>query len=148
MLRKLLLICLAALTSTVSFATEADNPQRVTLNVTVTNINSAQGKVSIGVFTSAKGWPDQGQEFIGQFIVAQKGKVSHSFPGLKPGKYAIAVFHDENNNKMLDKNFFGVPKEGYGFSRDATSTFGPPDFSDAAFTLGYTTTSVTLKMRY
>jgi uncharacterized protein (DUF2141 family) len=34
---------------------------------------------------------------------------------IKPGKYAIAVIHDENCNGKLDTNMFGIPKEGYGF---------------------------------
>ncbi len=37
--------------------------------------------------------------------------------GLSPGLYAIAVFHDANGNGRLD-TFMGIPREGYGFSRN------------------------------
>jgi Uncharacterized protein conserved in bacteria (DUF2141) len=40
---------------------------------------------------------------------------------------------DENGNGVLDKNFFGVPVEGYGFSNDARGSMGPPAFEKAAF---------------
>jgi uncharacterized protein (DUF2141 family) len=40
---------------------------------------------------------------------------SFEFSDIKPGKYAIAVIHDENCNGKLDTNMFGIPKEGYGF---------------------------------
>ena len=30
---------------------------------------------------------------------------------IKPGKYAFKYFHDENNNKKLDTNWLGIPKE-------------------------------------
>jgi uncharacterized protein (DUF2141 family) len=34
-----------------------------------------------------------------------------------PGDYAISVFHDENSNGKLDRNFMGMPKEGVGIKR-------------------------------
>jgi uncharacterized protein (DUF2141 family) len=40
---------------------------------------------------------------------------SFEFSDIKPGKYAIAVIHDENCNGELDSNLFGIPTEGYGF---------------------------------
>jgi uncharacterized protein (DUF2141 family) len=54
---------------------------------------------------------------------------------LKPGTYAIAVFHDRNKNGKLDKNIFGAPTESYGFSNNARSTFSAPSFSAASFEL-------------
>ena len=41
--------------------------------------------------------------------------------------------HDTNDNKELDSNLFGMPKEGFGFSNDAMGMFGPPDFKKASF---------------
>ncbi len=48
------------------------------------------------------------------------------------GRYAIAVLHDENGNKKMDMTLF-LPKEGYGFSRDAPVRMAPPKFDAAAF---------------
>jgi len=36
--------------------------------------------------------------------------------GIPPGTYAIACYHDENDNGKLDTNFLGIPKEGTGAS--------------------------------
>ena len=47
------------------------------------------------------------------------------------GEFAVSMFHDENANYTLDRNFLGVPKEGWGTSRDAKANFGPPSYSDA-----------------
>jgi hypothetical protein len=47
----------------------------------------------------------------------------------------VAVFHDENMNGQLDKNMFGIPKEGYGFSNNPKKSIGPPKFADAKFQL-------------
>ena len=54
------------------------------------------------------------------------------FADLPPGRFAVAVFHDENENDELDVNFIGIPKEGYAFSRDARGFAGPPSFDAAA----------------
>ncbi len=52
------------------------------------------------------------------------------------GPFAIAVFHDEDLDQELDRNFLGIPREDYGFSRDARGRFGPPSFDDARLELG------------
>jgi uncharacterized protein (DUF2141 family) len=49
---------------------------------------------------------------------------------VKPGSYAVAAYHDENNNDKLDKAFTGIPNEKYGFSNNVRGIFGPPDLSD------------------
>ena len=66
---------------------------------------------------------------------AKKGIVTLKFDLLIDKNYAIAAYHDVNNNEALDKNFFGIPKEGYGFSNNARGIFGSPSFEQAAFPL-------------
>ena len=36
----------------------------------------------------------------------------------------------------MDKGALGIPKEGWGASRDAKASFGPPSWDDAQLTLG------------
>jgi uncharacterized protein (DUF2141 family) len=57
-------------------------------------------------------------------------------PDLKPGKYAITAFADNNHNEKLDTNLVGKPKELYGFSNNARPLFGPPNFTESAFDVG------------
>ena len=52
---------------------------------------------------------------------------------LNPGKYSFKYFHDDNDNKKLDTNWIGIPKEGYGFSNNAKGHFGPPEFIETVF---------------
>jgi len=56
--------------------------------------------------------------------------VAHDLP---PGSYAVSAIHDENDNGKLDRNFLGVPIEGFGFSNDAVENAGPPNFGQARF---------------
>ena len=62
------------------------------------------------------------------------GKAIYTFK-LPEGTYAIGIFVDANYNNEMDRNFFGVPKEQYGFSNDAKGSFGPPSFEEASFTI-------------
>jgi uncharacterized protein (DUF2141 family) len=56
-----------------------------------------------------------------------------SFANLKPGKYAVRYFHDENLNGKMETNFVGKPTEGYGFSNNVIGKFGPPPFDKWLF---------------
>ena len=51
------------------------------------------------------------------------------------GTYAVGYYVDVNENEKLDTNFFGIPKEEYGFSNNVRGKFGPPTFESASFTL-------------
>jgi len=74
-------------------------------------------------------------------------KCSFTFEGLPHGMYAIACYHDENNNGKIDTNFFGVPKEGTGASNNAKGFMGPPSFSNAKFLLS-TNATEEISMKY
>jgi uncharacterized protein (DUF2141 family) len=60
-------------------------------------------------------------------------KCSFLLTDLKPGKYGVRFFHDENLSGEMETNLFGKPVEGYGFSNNATGKFGPPPFEKWLF---------------
>ncbi|HYI39556.1 MAG TPA: DUF2141 domain-containing protein [Allosphingosinicella sp.] len=64
--------------------------------------------------------------------VAKRGGAVVIFRGVRPGRYAVMAFHDENNDGRLGRTSIGIPSEGYGFSRDAKGKAGPPAFEQAA----------------
>ena len=63
----------------------------------------------------------------------EKGKAKCNFGSVPNGTYAVAVFHAERNEAQIETGAFGKPKQGYGFSSNPSSGFGPPSFSAAAF---------------
>ena len=73
-----------------------------------------------------------------------------SLLNLKPGMYAISVLHDENSNKDMDQSKIGIPKEGYGFSNNASISLGPPSFQKAKIELqpGHRNTIISIDMKY
>jgi uncharacterized protein (DUF2141 family) len=72
-----------------------------------------------------------------------------SFHDLPAGTYAVAILHDENDDQKMNNNFFGIPKEGYGFSNNVMGALGPPSFSRAAILFdGTQDLQVTIGARY
>lgn len=63
-----------------------------------------------------------------------KGKARVVWSGLPEGNYAISVFHDANSNGKLD-TFAGIPREGYGFSRNPPFRPRAPRWEEAVFPL-------------
>ncbi|MEZ4485217.1 MAG: DUF2141 domain-containing protein [Syntrophotaleaceae bacterium] len=109
-------------------------------------IEKTEGRLAIGLFSQAKGFPETNQAHKGVYLPVTAREVAHVFSDIPAGEYAVAIFHDSNSNNQLDKNFVGMPKEGYGFSNNASGFFGPPSFADASFHLnGNATVKVDLK---
>ena len=108
--------------------------QNGTVKVTVTGIENTDGNVEIGIYNNQENFPAFEKRFQGATIKpANTGSLNYTFENLPDGTYAIAVWHDKNGNQELDKNFFGAPKENYGFSKNIFGTFGPPDFEEVSF---------------
>ncbi len=42
---------------------------------------------------------------------------------------------------------FGIPSEDYGFSNDATGSFGPPEYKNAAFILNSPEKIITINIK-
>lgn len=101
-----------------------------TLTIRINGVPSDKGKVLIGVYNKKEGFRDEKYTFKNLTVDAVKGSMVVQIPDLPNGNYAIAVFHDANENGKLDKNFLGIPTEKFGFSNDAMGAFGPPDFED------------------
>ena len=110
-------------------------------------LRSAKGMVRICLTRD----PDNFPQCVGDADAIKKSVPARvaaaEITGLSPGTYAIAVIHDENANSKLDK-FAGIPREGIGFSRNPSFTFGPPEFAAARFLLKGDADRQQVRMRY
>lgn len=119
------------------------------VRVTITDLRSAKGVLRACMTTRADIFPKCIKDPASHRAVVPAGKqVTITFTGVKPGKYAIALLHDENDNGKADRVLGMMPKEGYGFSRDAKVQMAPPKFEDAVFEHGKAPQSLTITMRY
>ena len=107
--------------------------QAADLRVTVDNLEPDTGHLMVALYDSEAAFDarDGAVEAIRKPV--SDDRVALTFTGLDAGDYAIAAFQDLNGDGELDTNLVGMPREPWGFSRDASGGMGPPDFGDAAF---------------
>jgi uncharacterized protein (DUF2141 family) len=117
------------------------------LSIDVTNLRSDRGMIRLCLTLDPANFPGcvDNSRAVTRSVPAATREIR--LEGLPQGDYAAAVIHDENGNKKLD-TFAGIPREGFGFSRNPPITFGPPRFAAARFTLAGDTDRQSVKMRY
>jgi len=107
------------------------------VHAAIDGVHSAKGHIVCGIFRSAKGFPKETRRaFKLLSLPANSAGVLCAFSDLPAGTYAISVFHDENDDGVLNTNFVGMPREGYGFSNNHTYAMHPASFEESHFTLG------------
>jgi uncharacterized protein (DUF2141 family) len=119
-----------------------------TLEVSIKRLRNDTGRVAVALFKDPDAFPDQKRALRGRVVAISRKQARTRFEGLAPGRYALAVLHDENNNDEMDFNLLGMPLEGYGFSNDAHAMFGPPSFEEARFSVAKSGTRHTVNVRY
>lgn len=101
------------------------------LVVHVSGLKKMKGQLVVAVFKDPETFLEEDLVHIFHKELSETCKVQ--FKELESGQYAVSVFHDLNGNGELDTNMFGFPTEPYGFSKNASGTFGPPSFQKASF---------------
>ena len=64
-----------------------------------------------------------------------------------PGTYAVAVYHDANDNHHFDRTLIGLPAEGYGFSNNVVPLL-LPSFASARITVPAGDTRIVIRLIY
>lgn len=105
------------------------------LSIRFENIEKKGGTIRLALYGKEEDFMKEAKASLYNFGVPQAGVVNASIADLPSGTYAFAVFLDENNNKKLDKNLFGVPVEPYGFSKQPSSKWRLPSFDEVKFDL-------------
>jgi uncharacterized protein (DUF2141 family) len=111
----------------------AEAQQGNTISVPVSGLHNNTGDVRCGLYNSAATFPTNGQQFQGVVAPIANQQATCTFTNVPPGTYAVALFHAERGQTKMDTGMFGMPRDGYGFSRNAKIGMGPPSFSDAAY---------------
>ena len=135
-LQALIALC-AVLLSTNSFAQDQpqSEPSIGDLQVVVVGFQGNTGDVKIALSDSESNYTSKSKAFRGTSAKIEGDRAIAVFDKLPYGEYAVRVYHDANGNDKLDTNILGIPKEPYGFSNNAHSTFGPAKWEKAKFEL-------------
>jgi len=111
-------------------------PGEGSVEVRIEGISTSEGKIFASIYLSPDGFPDSRETvYAYQSAPAAPGAIVFTFPSVPAGPFAVSVLHDADGNEELSSDFIGIPEEDYGFSQNPESTFGPPDFGEAAVNL-------------
>jgi uncharacterized protein (DUF2141 family) len=113
------------------------------ISVTVTGIEDARGTLRVGLY--ANDW--ESGPIAGVNAPANGARVTVTLQAPRPGRYAVRLYQDKNDDNRLATGAFGMPTEPYGTSNNAPSRFGPPSFADAAFDVSAAGASQTIALR-
>jgi uncharacterized protein (DUF2141 family) len=137
-----------ALSSTAA-ADEETSSLPAGLTVDVSNIQNDKGQIGCSLYSKEEGFPSKPEKADSMIFVKSKaGKATCVFKGLKPGKYAVSVMHDEDKNGELKTSMVGRPKEWWGVSNNVPpERFGPPKYPAALFLYAGDPKTIKVKLR-
>ena len=119
------------------------------LTIVIEEIREPQGRVHIGVWSDPDGFAEGDKRIAGASTEVKGDREVLTIKGLAPGTYAIAVYHDANDNGEFDTTLVGLPAEGLGFSNGAWITIlGAPSFEAAAIELKGPGTETVIPLKY
>ncbi len=116
------------------------------IHVTITNVKEPQGEVIIYLYKGSEGFmnPDNAREIVK--IEASGYDERYVFSDLETGEYAVILHHDKDRNGKM-KSILGIPREGFGFSRNYRPKTRAPKFNEVKFAVKGDTT-IEIKMIY
>lgn len=118
------------------------------LVVQVERLRNERGVVHLCLTRNATHFPDCGSDPTAvKNTVPAAATIVVRFTGIEAGRWALSVFHDQNRNERLD-TMVGIPREGFGFSRNPAISFRAPRFDQVVLDLGAGITRQTVRMQY
>ena len=100
------------------------------MELAVNHLEYDYGTLWIGVYESEDTFLDRSKADLHAIKVRDLKSKKIYLNNLAYGDYAVAVFHDLNDNGEMDFNWMGVPQEPFAFSRPVASKWRLPKFSE------------------
>ena len=117
------------------------------INVSIESVRNIKGMLHLCLTANPRYFPDcsSDRSAVKKSVAASNKAVR--LGNIVPGRYAVTVFHDENSNHKLDTTL-GIPREGFGFSRNPKVRFGPPRYRQVDIDLRSGLARHTVRMQY
>lgn len=119
------------------------------IHVHVNGIRNSQGTVKAVLYgPDPETFLVKGKKTDKEREPAENGSMTLCVAAPENGQYAVVVYHDENDNHKFDRNWIGLPTEGFGVSNDPTLFLAPPSFEESAFEVNGDITHVDVEVKY
>jgi uncharacterized protein (DUF2141 family) len=124
-------------------------PSDTWLNLRIEGLRNGNGLLTVALY------PDNPRQFLAKGGTIKNNRFDATGPVTracifvpKPGVYAIAVYHDEDSSRKLNRSALGLPTEGFGFSNNPATVAGLPAFRSVRLNVPKTGLTTYIKMRY
>jgi uncharacterized protein (DUF2141 family) len=119
------------------------------ITVVVNGFKNANGNCIINLYNKSEGFPNSNTLAYKTITAKIKNNSAQIvFDNIEPGTYAVSILHDANSDGVLNKNMFGIPKEGYGASNNIIPSLSSPNFEDSKFEVSNHDKAVLIKVKY
>lgn len=113
----------------------------------IKNIESACGVLQIAVYDEPHFLEEGKALFQTTTLVQTQQDLRIPITNIPFGRYAIAAYHDVNNNGKLDKNYLGIPVEPYAFSNNPRVKWRSPTFEETQIELNTLQKDIPLELK-
>jgi len=123
-------------------------PATCNLTVVITGLRNNDGQLMVSLNKGSEGFPDENyflQNYYPKFNSPVHTIVLKNVPY---GNYAFSLLHDENMSGEMDYNWIGIPKEGFGFSRNYHVVLRAPKYEEANFEIDAEEMTIEVEMQY
>lgn len=117
------------------------------LLVELENVRDDSGQIRASIYSDPESFRKEDKALKIVSLPARAGNITLNLDGLAPGRYAVMVYHDANNDQKLNLRFGMFPTEGYGLSNNPV-VMGPPKFSESVFDLKPGENRISIKIAY
>jgi uncharacterized protein (DUF2141 family) len=114
----------------------ADRPTS-SVTVEVSGLASARGVVECVLWAGPDGFPTdtaRAQAKVTARATTQR-RATCTFAEVTAGTYAVSVWHDEDEDGVVNRGLFGIPTERYGWSNDPRPLMRAARFDEATFSV-------------
>jgi uncharacterized protein (DUF2141 family) len=115
--------------------------------IRVAGLRNTHGRIQICLTRNPRHFPDCAKDPSALTRTVPASAPTAVFDNVAPGTYAVALFHDENGNRKLDKSL-GMPREGFGFSRNPKIRMGPPKFAESSVAITSGSARIDIRIKY
>lgn len=122
-------------------------PGGADLKITFEGLLQKHGTIRLALYRSENEFMDECKAALINIPVDETPAQMFWLRNLPPGNYALAFFHDENDNFKLDKNILGIPTEPYGFSKMPSSKWRVPEFNEVAIEINSGNNEVVVQLK-
>lgn len=120
------------------------------LVINLKNVKTLEGMIWLALYDSEENLFVKDKSILKGIKVEETGeltgKLTVKMDQVLFGTYALAIYHDINNDGKLNQNILGIPTEPYAFARKPKSKWRAPRYKELTFDFSETNQEITTKL--